>query len=311
VTINGGGTLTIAGGGPIQFNDATLHVAETANVRIGTPNVASAGQPRTVIQGKGTLAAGSTVTIVSADVNGFFENDGTLIYAGQSPPSGLYEDNRITGFLQNDGTLRMATDASYLSGTLLNSAGAVIDFPQSIANGATLKSGNFGSFTGQAGDNLFINDGAINLRGGTLNVPGSFAQSATGLIATDVVNATIAVGGPATLGGQLTAALPTGLVPPGGFTADVLTAASVTGQFARETFGRIAVHDHADECPPQPAQRCGRSDRRKCRGHAGGRRRPRHAVASAVHRAKPLRPACANRLERCDFPLHRRYARRQ
>ena len=188
VTVEGGGTIRVApvpgGNATMHLADATFHVAPLTTFSVGAADV-QAGGTRVSVTGLGRLAAGGTMTFVSGDLVGVFENDGTVLLAGTSAPSGLYEDNRLNGFFRNDGTLRVAAPAVFSSGTLVNTATGLLEFAVSsgyfgsgglVQNLGTVRvnSGVASAHVRAAFDNL---GGTIDVRSGTLSLPNHFGPA--------------------------------------------------------------------------------------------------------------------------------------
>ena len=176
VRIQGGGTMTVAGGGTMDLDDATFAVAGDTTVRIGTPVVGQTGS-RTVIRGSGKLAAGGTLTFDSGDFVGALENDGTLVFAGTSAPSGQIEDYRLNGFIQNDGTLRIDTPVLTSTGTVVNTEAGLLEIQRDtnyFGNGGLIQ--NFGTVRVNTGvTNVWVRAAFDNL-GGTIDVRSGYVS---------------------------------------------------------------------------------------------------------------------------------------
>lgn len=188
VTIDGGGTVLVALGGGLgttmTMADATFHVAPGTAFLVGNANV-SQGASRLGVTGLGRLPAGCTMTLLSGDLTGGFENDGTVVLAGTSGQSGLYEDNRLNGYFQNDGLLVVLAPAVYSTGTLANTETGLLEFaatsayfgnPGLIQNLGTLRvdEGVAGVWVRAAFDNV---GGTLDVRSGTLSLSNNYGPA--------------------------------------------------------------------------------------------------------------------------------------
>ncbi|MFO0936376.1 MAG: CARDB domain-containing protein [Gemmataceae bacterium] len=184
VNLAGGGMITAtANGGASTFtlSNADLTVAEGTTFTLGNANVAVNGLPRINVTGNGKLSQGS-ITFVSGTMTGSFENDGTVILAGQSPSTGAYEDNQLNGTFLNRGKLLIQAPNIVSNGTLVNSQSGLIEFQHDsnfygdYYGGALIQ--NAGNVQVDAGvKSVWIRAGWDNL-GGTIDVKsGSLALS--------------------------------------------------------------------------------------------------------------------------------------
>jgi hypothetical protein len=144
----------------------------------------------------------------------------------------------MSGDLENYGSVDRQDGSSigFADGsTVDNAKGAVFDFENSLGGTIT----------------TFNNDGTLELGAGDTLTAGTFTQSSTGTLQSNIASATsygsLSVTGSATLDGTLQGQLENGYQPPSGTSFQVLTFGSSSGQFATVSpSGWTAQYDPTD-----------------------------------------------------------------
>jgi hypothetical protein len=220
--------LTINSGASADFDHLLLTIASGA----------STGG---VITGAGELsigAAGTNTGDFLKFMNGTISSGKTTI----GPLATLYllgtGTGTIGGDLENHGSVDWEDGSAitFASGSSVdNQKGAVFDFENSL--GGTIPT--------------FSNDGTLELGAGDTLTAGTFTQSSTGTLQSNIASATsygaLSVTGTATLDGTLQGQLENGYQPPKGTNFKVLTFGSRSGQFATVSpSGWTAQYDPSD-----------------------------------------------------------------
>ena len=226
------GTQTLGGNGAVVFasgNTSNTLLASNGSILTFGPNITVGGQTgylggNPFISGGNTTGSIVNQGTVTAEVGGStitspnsFQNFGSVAAAGGNLAFG-------TGFVQTSGTTTLAGGNISNSGTLLFNGG--------MLSGA-------GTITGSVN-----NQGATVAPGaspGILAISGNYTQGSGGTLAIEIGGTApgtgfdrLAVGGTATLGGTLNAALINGFMPPSTAQFQVVTANSRSGTFATE-----------------------------------------------------------------------------
>jgi len=260
--VDAGSTLQIAGssGGFRNFNPTTGTLAGgiyqvTGTLQLSTPNSRSnnivtngasitlTGTSSQILnqsngnalatlasvtnKGSFTLAGNQSFTAAGA-----FSNAGLLKVSSGSTftVAGGGSYTQTGGATTVDGTLATSSTASFRSGSMFPIGAGSINF-----NGGSVF-GNGGSLSANVSSSAALTPADSATTTGTLSITGNYTQNSTGALNVRIASATgynrLAVSGSATLGGTLNIGRLGGYIPPVGSTFTLLSAGSVTGQFA-------------------------------------------------------------------------------